>query len=201
MKRTLAILGIMSLSACAPPVADLYLQVTTQPQLIAQTEKDAVSRAEPKSMKEGFFPRYHEISAQSPIIQRDGYLSNYEVFKANFEAGQNIMMFVASQCDCLGFDKRVLVPDISFLDEKGEPENATVEGVSLGLNFFVTLRTNIERDGNYYLLVGANNASVGKEAPNKNATAPLYSGQSASLSTSTTPNPFGEVSVTYFIDD
>jgi len=106
-----------------------------------------------------------EITSRDSLIDFGDYKSNYKLFSFQMNKGDVFRIEVISFCDCLGFDKRILVPVAYVFNENGEKIDHRI--VSAGATSGVAIvDVNIEAkaplNGKYYLLVAANNSKPGR---------------------------------------
>lgn len=133
---------------------------------LAETLHDAVqqAKAEPLQLDPGRAPQY-QITQHEPRVMLHGLPSNYRAFRLSLREGQLYNLQVVSDCvSCSGHAKYGLKPALFLLDEQGEliddqPSHALagIRGVSLRMSGVAP------RDGEYFLLVVADNRALGYE--------------------------------------
>ena len=63
------------------------------------------------------------FDGSSDVLHLTGYDSYYRIFRIDPSEGQRKVV-VRAYCRCLGFDKRMMVPVLRFLDDRGLPVEA-----------------------------------------------------------------------------
>lgn len=160
---------IVFLSACASSPSALYSSLSNPDKTVATTNAEVIKKTHATSLPvkiHGFSlgRESYEITADDPIIDFEAFKSNYKLFSFKVDRGDKFRVEVISFCDCLGFDKRILVPIAYIFNESGKEieQNIVAGGVYGVATASVTIEASASESGQYYLLVGANNSNPGE---------------------------------------
>lgn len=133
-----------------------------------------------------------DITQEDPVIDFGIYKSNYKLFHFDLEKGDKYHISISSFCDCLGFDKRILVPNTYVIDSDGKTVETTMQNkvASLGIVEFI-LQGEANESGKYYLVFAANNSNPGARIGVDEAKVNGYIPTGIILSNSS--NPYGKI--------
>ena len=127
--RFAAYMALASLAGCAsvPTSSSLLAGIRAhgQARTIAQLDLKAATMLPPG--QEGVDAAF---DGSGDVLHLTGYDSYYRVFHIEPSQGQ-LKVVVRAYCRCLGFDKRMMVPLLRFLDDRGVPVEATDTRYSL----------------------------------------------------------------------
>lgn len=158
---------LLLLGACATDPRKLFdSSIRNAQSPLATSLADAIAQApiETLPVDPRRQPRF-EISEQHPRVLLHGLPSNYRVFRIRLEEGKLYNLQVHSSCvSCSGHARYGLKPAVFLLDdhqqvvdERPSHAEAGPRGVSLRLSGYA------QRTGDYYLLVAADNRTLGYE--------------------------------------
>lgn len=100
-----------------------------------------------------------EIGKDSPLLKSRDASGRFELVELSGRAGQTYWITVAAKCDCLGFRKWSIIPKSFLIDKEG---NVLSKGV-FASPVVSYVEGRFPRDGEYYLLVVADDSNIGKK--------------------------------------
>jgi len=207
-KSALSYIAIASLAACASDPSLLYSSLNQSNKPIATTNSEMIKNTHAISLPvkiHGFSleRKSYEITAKDPVVNFGDFKSNYKLFSFKVDPGNYFQVKVISFCDCLGFDKRILVPIAYIINESGKKiEQKIVGGGVFGVaTASITIEANATESDTYYLIVGANNSNPGRIVGISSLV--LYGAPydiiPTGITITNTSNPYGKVMPSYEI--
>lgn len=120
-----ASVALASLASCAsvPPSSNVLAGMSAHGQVKAITQLDLKDATMLPRGQEGLDAAF---DGSGDVLHLGGYDSYYRVYRIDPSQGK-LKVVVRAYCRCLGFDKRMMVPVLRFLDDGGEPVDATVD--------------------------------------------------------------------------
>ena len=155
-------------SGCAANPGAQYgkLQDTDKSRVVPNPE--AAIRSAPIIPLEGANKSTVEIGQKDPVVSLGAYESYYKVFRVDARAGTFYKLAIESFCHCLGHTKTMIVPRVYVLDHSGKtiaegPVETKIHGPGMSSNLKLrgTLDFQVTEDGDYFVLVAADNTRVG----------------------------------------
>ncbi len=189
------------LVGCAANPEKMYAEISQSDRAVAYDSVDVIKKASaielPKTIHGMSFKResFH-ITAEDPVIDFGDYKSNYKLFAFHLNANDTFRISVMSLCQCLGFDKRILVPKTYVIDEQASPVaiESSERMDSLG-SISYGIKGKVSQTGTYYLVVAANNSSLGSGVSTEETMMDGY--KPTGIMISNKSNPYGKVMVSY----
>lgn len=211
MLKNFALLIVMLfvLNGCTTmPPNELYKKIINTADKTANTNLEIINNAKAISLPKtihGFSLNRESfrITEDDPIVDLDKFKSNYKLFSFVMGENANFEIKILSLCDCFGFDKRILSPVIDIITENGDSlKNISVDKGYNAAAISLNIKGKSTTKGKYYLLVAADNSSVGKKLAG--STRSVIVGITAApipftAKYSSTINPFGKFIPSYEI--
>ncbi|MEZ9525666.1 hypothetical protein [Enterovibrio norvegicus] len=196
----LMLLGV--LSGCATSPGSAYISVDTVENVAIYGEKSVIDNASPIPLEITdpgvIFISTVGIHKDDPVIDFGDYKSHYKLFEFKASKGENFRIRIFSKCDCLGFRKFILVPELYVADANGSIIETNVINVHSELSHIsLELEGSATYSGDYYLVFGANNSKPGKNIGVGEAKVNGYIPTGLILSNSS--HPYGDVATSYEI--
>ena len=115
---------------------------------------------------------------------------NYRVFDFQLRKGQTYVINVISMCNnmCFGFSKTILKPRVALVDAQGKLVADHLEGKN---PLAIEWSSVAPADGRYFLIVAADNQTLGQTVFTTNAAVPGYTGMTVPVGMASAP--FGKV--------
>jgi len=138
------------------------------------------------------------ITFSDPILKLNNIKSNYRAFSFQGNTTKQFTIEIWSRCDCLGFNKTVMHPIAFIIDNEGEVINKSNVKFASGrmgwtrpANIYGKWIGKLEKDETYYLIIAADNRSLGKSVGSFEAT--NYATPYAPIRMSLSHYPIGEI--------
>jgi len=162
-----AIMVLLLLSACSPLTATSALEkIKSKSHSTAATDyRSAINNGSPFSLKNGELTE-SELIASDEVLDINGNFSNYKLFSVRPVSDSAYRIIVNSYCSCFGFDKKLMIPSVSFLTRSGKELDSKLEnvdliqGASLHLQSVWKVASTEERI--FYILVASDNTKPGQ---------------------------------------
>ena len=193
IRHLLFVILLSLLFGCASnSVTSYQQQLRSSITPVAYSFGEAVQQASsiPLPVNRGLFPVRWEIGATDPRIEIGQTPANYLVFDFQLRKGQAYVINVHSMCNnmCFGFSKTVLKPRVAVVDAQG----SVVADHLPGRNPLTIEWSGVaQADGRYFLIVAADNQSLGELVFTMNTPVPGYAGMTVPVGM--TSAPFGKV--------
>ncbi|WDU64478.1 hypothetical protein LRS56_08400 [Pseudomonas poae] len=180
------------LTGCTNTSVISQQQLNSSSTPVAHSFKQALQLAPstPLPINRGLFPERWEITATNPRLEVGQVPGNYRVFDFQLRKGQAYVINVNSMCNnlCFGFSKTVLKPRLAVVDAQG---NVVADHLA-GQNPLTVEWSGIApADGRYFLIVAADNQTLGQTVFTMNAPVPGYTGMTVPVGMASAP--FGKV--------
>jgi len=204
MKNLVMVCLCIFVASCATSEKVLYERIQSNEQTSVKTNVEALSASKIIPLPKGtnWFPITGEdfdIEQSDPIFAFPDYLSNYKIFSFSGDIDDKFQIKVWSSCDCLGFDKRILVPVTYVFDETGKVIDYEVVGAKSDIgHIFYKVIGSFESSSKLFLFVGADNSRVGKTMGTGEAMVDGY--KPTGIIVRSTSNPYGEFSVEHVLN-
>lgn len=205
MLKTLSLIFcLVFLAGCASSAPKKYEQMYS-----TNAKERAIQLVDIKSLKnsqELKLGKVHHssINEHDNIVALDSYYSNYKMFQVNINDASSFEINIRSWCDCLGFTKSVLVPEIYLLNAKNQSVDIkllsnTLLGAIQGekpASLSKKWKALVNSSGVYTLVVYSNNGNIGQKVGALSGTEVISYGPAAgsqlNISSSLTSYPVGE---------
>ena len=194
---------IYLVTGCASNPGTLYSSIDSAEKAIPYGSIDVILGASPIDLPEtihglSFSRKRFDITSSDPVIDFGKYKANYKLFQLKLEKDEQYKIHVVSFCDCLGFDKRILVPNAYVIDSQGETVDTTMSSQAASLSSAgFHLQGKALESGMYYLVFSANNsrpgATIGIEEAKVNGYVPT------GIIVANKSNPYGKIMPSYEI--
>ena len=166
------------------------LNASTTP--IARSFEQAIQLAPstPLSVNRGLFPERWEIGLTDPRLEVGQVPGNYRVFDFQLRKGQTYVINIISMCNnlCFGFSKTILKPRVALVDAQGKVVADHLEGKN---PLAVEWSGVAPADGRYFLIVAADNQTLGQTVFTTNVPVRGYAGMTVPVGMASAP--FGKV--------
>lgn len=166
------------------------LRSSTTP--VARTFEQAIGLAPstPLPVNRGLFPERWEVGAKDPRLEVGQALGNYRLFDFQLRKGQTYVINVISMCNnmCFGFSKTIMKPRLAVVDAQG---GVVADHLAGGNPLAVEWSGVAPADGKYFLIVAADNQTLGQRVLTTNAPVPGYTGMTVPIVMASAP--FGKV--------
>lgn len=161
-----ALIVFLTLSACSSLTATSVVdKIKSKSQSTAATDyRSAINKGSPFSLKNGQLAE-SELIASDEVLDINGNISNYKLFSIQPASDATYRITVNSYCSCFGFDKKLMIPSVSFLTRSGKElenklENSElIQGTSLHLKSVWKVASTEERI--FYILIASDNRKPG----------------------------------------
>lgn len=192
LKLLIPVIVLSFLTGCTNHLAINQEAVSSSTTPIAHSFEQAIqlASATPLPVDRGLFPRRWEIGTTDPRLEVGQAPGNYRVFDFTLRKGQTYVINVISMCNnmCFGFSKTILKPRVAVIDGQG---SVVVDHIA-GRNPLVIEWSGIaSADGRYFLIVAADNQSLGATVLTVNAPVPGYTGMAVPVGMVSAP--FGKI--------
>lgn len=199
MKLRLVIVAIVFglIAGCATSPKQAYMATQKISQFSKYGEKEVVSNAEKIPLPTtihgiSFSRKSFEIVKEDPVIDFGDYKSHYKLFNFKANKGETFRISIMSLCDCLGFRKFILVPNVYVADSDGNfIETKITKSTSSLSSVELILDGQAAYNGEYHLVIAANNSSPGQNVAAGQAMANGYIPTGIYVSNSS--HPYGKV--------
>ncbi len=139
-----------------------------------------------------------DITFRDPILELNNIKSNYRAFSFSGNDTKQFTLEIWSRCDCLGFNKTVMHPLAFIINGNGEVlRDSQIKfgsgrmGWTRPANLYGKWTGRFDKKETYYLIVAADNRSLGKSVGSFDAT--NYATPYAPIRMSLTHYPIGEI--------
>lgn len=156
------------LAACANTPNESYQEdVKAGKSPLAKSPLEAIhnTQAIPLPITSESLAPHWSIGAQEPRLDFGSSISNYRIFSLDLKKGERYQLNIHSRCNdnCMGVSKYALKPRAMILDAYGtviadKPTHASTTPKQIILKW----EGEATEDGTYYLLVAADNDSIGQ---------------------------------------
>lgn len=174
----------------------LYQQIKENQNEVLQTYSDAVNKTSIVSIALDNVLK-DRITSADPIIKRTDYLANFKIYKFSALENKRYNIVVKSYCDCGGFTKQIMEPEITILNSEGEKlaEMEIVPKLPTFLEPIMFLgidEIQSPQNQTIYILVSSKNTDIGQKAI---VFVDEKSGEEIRHTMQLSKHPIGEISV------
>lgn len=192
LKFLLSVVLLSFLTACTNSSVNNQERLNSSTTPIARSFEQAIQLAPstPLAVNRGLFPERWKIGLADPRLEIGQVPGNYRVFDFQLRKGQDYVINVISMCNnmCFGFSKTILKPRLALVDTQGKVVADHLEGSNpLAIEWSGVAPA----DGRYFLIVAADNQTLGQTVFTTNAPVPGYTGMTVPVGMASAP--FGKV--------
>ncbi len=194
--RLLFVIFGLNLVGCASGMKDYNTFVLPNSSIASSTQE--LLKLKPANSLRFNKEQIWDITFNDPIMELNNIKSNYRAFSFEGNISKQFTIEIWSRCDCLGFNKTIMHPMAFIIDGDGEVVNQSNikfasgrMGWSRPANVYGKWTGKVEKDETYYLIIAADNRSLGKSVGSVDAT--NYAAPHAPIRISLSHYPAGEV--------
>ena len=168
----------------------------------AHSIDEAIAKSQPVALAPGKKVK-RPITLKNPILEIEGQRVAYDVYSMQGHSGKPFHLTVWSYCNCFGFDKTIIVPQIVVLSNgKLVPTEAKSEGKPAAgltpMHYLTTLTGTFDSDGTAQILLFGDPGGVGSTVTTIDGGAVYVASVGTSIDVGTfaiTKSPIGTIAI------